>query len=202
MSLIGDPFVLVLLFGYVFLYISLYYFVIRRKRERITERKQKFFEALTEGLKTGSLTTIDDIVNIYKGVAGLGSEDLDYRYGLSKQLREFLVEVISKKVDKSLGNEQIVDWKQKITEFIKKNEEISPYSDLPAAERNILSDISTFLEKNDPESIKRKTLELAAMIQARNDDFTRVRNINKWTLPLSIIGLILTITFGILVLAR
>lgn len=202
MSLIGDPFVLVLLFGYVFLYISLYYFVIRRKRERITERKQKFFEALTEGLKTGSLTTIDDIVNIYKGVAGLGSEDLDYRYGLSKQLREFLVEVISKKVDKSLGNEQIVDWKQKITAFIKKNEEISPYSDLPAAERNILSDISTFLEKNDPESIKRKTLELAAMIQARNDDFTRVRNINKWTLPLSIIGLILTITFGILVLAR
>ncbi len=205
MSPIGDPFVLAVLttlFGYVSLYISLYYFGIRRKREKITERKQEFFETLTEGLKTGSLTTIDDIVNIYKGVAGLGSEDLDYRYGLSKQLRKFLVEVVSKKVDKSLGNEQIVDWKQKITEFIKKNEEISPYADLPAAERNILSDISTFLEKNDPESIKRKILELAAMIQARNDDFTRVRNINKWTLPLSIIGLILTITFGILVLAR
>lgn len=93
MSLIisSDPFVLVILIGYVFLYIGFYYFGIRWKRERITERKQKFFEALTEGLKTGSLTTIDDIVNIYKGVAGLGSEDLDYRYSLSNRTSDMLV---------------------------------------------------------------------------------------------------------------
>jgi len=202
MELINDPFVLVAMLSYFITYISLYYFIIRRKRKRRIERKQKFFKALIEGLKTGSITTIDDVVNIYKGVAGLSSEDLDYRYGLSKQLREFLVEIVSKRVDNSLDNEQIVYWKQKISEFIKKNEEISPYADLPTAERNILSDISVFIEKNDPESIKRKMLELAGMIQARNDDLIRVRNINKWAVPLSIIGLVLTIIFGILTLVR
>ena len=144
-------------------------------------------------------------MNIYKGVAGLSSENLSYRYGLSKQLREFLVDIISKNkelIDSSLGDDVIRDWKQKISEFIEKNETTSPYADLPAAERNILSDISTFLEMNDPESVKRKTLELAGMIQARNDDLNGIRNINKWAVPLSAIGLILTIIFGVLAWIR
>ena len=78
--------------------------------------------------------------------------------------------------------------------------ETSPCTDLPDAERNILSDISTFLEKNDVDSVKRKTLELAGMIQARNDDLNKIRNVNRWTVPLSAVGLILTIIFGFLAL--
>ena len=165
--------------------------------------KRSFLKALVEGLKTGSITTIDDIVNIYKGVAGLSSENLSYRYRLSKLLREFLVDLISKNknvIGGDLDDNIIRDWKQKLSDFIQKNEEISAYADLPAAERNVLSDISTFLEKNDAKSVKRKTLELAGMIQARNDDLNRIRNINRWAVPLSAIGLILTIIFGILAL--
>ncbi|AGK61488.1 hypothetical protein Asulf_01505 [Archaeoglobus sulfaticallidus PM70-1] len=140
------------------------------------------------------------MVNVYKGVSGLESEDLSYRYGLSKLLREFLVEVISKKVDRSLDDETIREWKEKITKFIKENEDISPYADLPAAERNILSDITTFLDMGDADAVKRKILELAGMIQARHDDLNRIRSINKWTVPLSVIGLILTVIFGMLAL--
>lgn len=193
-----------ILFAYVAVVISVFNYLIKQKKEKIYKRKQSFFIVLVEGLRNGSITTIDDIVNIYKGISGLGSDDLDYRYGLSRQLREFLVEVIagrwSSKIDKSLGDKEILDWKQKISGFIQRNDAISPYADLPAAERNILSDISTFLEKNDLESVKRKTLELAGMIQARNDDLNKIRTINKWTVPLSIIGLILTIIFGVLAL--
>jgi len=167
----------------------------RRKREQV---KKRFFAALLEGLKTNTVETLDDVVNIYMGIAGLSSEDFSYRFGLSKLLREFLVEVITKKLDKEIDDEILRSWKKKITEFIQKNEEISPYADLPAPERNLLSDIQLFLEKNDIDSVKRKILELSAMIQARNDDLDRIRNINKWTVPLSVIGVILTIAFGIL----
>ncbi len=193
MSLIENPTVIALVAVAYTLYFSAIYFFIKLRIKKRVEKKEKFSKALVGGLKTGSITSIDDVVNIYKGVAGLGSEDLDYRYGLSKQLREFLVEIISKRIDDSLGDEVIREWKQKMSEFIKKNEEISPYADLPAAERNILNDISTFLGMNDSDSVKRKTLELAGMIQARNDDLNRIRNINKWAVPLSIIGMILTI---------
>ena len=196
---------IVILICYVSIYVTAVYFLVGLKRKRRNERKGKFSKALIEGLKTGSIATMDDVVNIYKGVAGLSSENLSYRYGLSKQLREFLVDIVSKNkelIDSSLGDDVIRDWKQKISEFIEKNETTSPYADLPAAERNILSDISTFLEMNDPESVKRKTLELAGMIQARNDDLNGIRNINKWAVPLSAIGLILTIIFGVLAWIR
>lgn len=185
--------------GYLYLYVVF----INLQRKRKAKRKNAFFKVMKEGLKTGSITTIDDVVNIYKGVAGLSSEDLSYRYNLSKVLREFLVDLLSKNksvINSDLEDNIIRDWKEKLSDFIQKNEAISPYADLPAAERNILSDISSFLKKEDTESVKRKTLELAGMIQARNDDLNRIRNINRWAVPLSAIGLILTIIFGFLAL--
>ncbi|MCD4676491.1 MAG: hypothetical protein K8S18_10925 [Desulfobacula sp.] len=189
------------IFAYATLLIAAYFYLIIPKQKKRIESENKFFKAIVEGMKTGSIATIDDVVNIYKGIAGISSENLSYRYGLSKKLRVLLVAIISKDkkiLDNSLDDDIIRDWKQKITEFIQQNERISPYADVPAAERNVLSEISTFLEMNDPVSVQRKTLELAGMIQARNDDLDRIRNINKWTVPLSIIGLIMTIIFGIL----
>ncbi len=176
---------------------------VRRRKIRREDSKNRFYKVLQEGLKSSAIIDMDDVVNVYKGASGLSSEDLDYRYGLSNHLREFLVKVIAKEksvADGSLEDETIRDWKQKITNFISQNEASSPYADLPSAERNVLNDISTFLENNDQESVKRKTSELAGMIQARHNDLASIRNINRWTVPLAIIGLVFTVIFGILAL--
>lgn len=177
-------------------------YFLRQKKERRAKAKEKFFKTLLEGLKTGSITSMADLVNVYKGIAGSSSEDLTYRYGLSTRLREFLVELISKNLDKSIEDKAIVEWKEKISDFVRMNEETSPYSDLPSAERNMLTDIGIFLEKNDTESIKRKLLELAGMIQARSDHFNRISGVNKWSVPLSIVGMLLTIAFGLLAIFK
>ncbi len=81
----------------------------RRKREQV---KKRFFAALLEGLKTNTVETLDDVVNIYMGIAGLSSEDFSYRFGLSKLLREFLVEVITKKLDKEIDDEILRSWEK------------------------------------------------------------------------------------------
>ena len=168
-------------------------------RKRRGQARWRFFLALWRGLQSGSITTMCDVVNVYKGVAGLGGEDIGYRYGLTRLLREFLVELVSKTIviDGTLEDQVVVTWKERISKFIAENEEISPYADLPPAERNLLSDMSTFLEKNDIESTKRKLLELAGMIQARSDDLDKVRGMNKWSVPLAIIGMVLTVLFGL-----
>lgn len=189
--------------GYMTLYFIFFRYVMQRRKLRREGGKVRFFQALQEGLKSGSIMTIDDVVNIYKGVAGLSSEDLSYRYGLGSRLREFLVAVVSKEkniMEGSLDDETTRDWKQKITDFISHNEILSPYADLPSAERNVLNDISTFIERNDTKSVERKMSELSGMIQARNSDLESIRNINRWAVPLSVVGLILSITFGILAL--
>lgn len=168
-------------------------------RQKRNDSEKIFFSTLKEGLKSQSINTLDDVINLYMGVFKL-SEGLN-RYGLSKMLRRFLVEIISNKdKDDLLDYKAIVEWKKMITDYIKTNEELSPFADLPSAERNILSDISIFIEKNDIDSAKRKFSELAGMIQARNDDMTKIRDMNKWSVPLSIVGSILTLVFGVIAL--
>lgn len=192
-----------LLIIFLIVYVSVYITFIIRQRDKRAEKKNTFFRALTEGLKTGSIVTIDDVVNVYKGVFGLSSENSSYRYSLSKLLREFLVDVISKKQNVTGGpieDKIIMEWKKKLSEFIQQNEENSPYAELPIAERNALNDISMFIEKQEAEPAKRKILELAGMIQARNDDLNKIRSTNKWSVPLSIVGIIFTVIFGILAL--
>jgi hypothetical protein len=176
-----------------------------RKKKRQAETKTKLFKVLFAGLNSGAIVTLDDVVNVYKGVAGLTTEDLSFRYGLSTFLREFLVSVISNDqlvVGESVNTDRIVKLKEIITNFLQRNEATSPFADLPSAERNILNDIFVFLDKKDIESIKRKSVELAAMIQARHSDLEKIQGINRWTTVLTIVGLILSVVFGILALVK
>ena len=177
-------------------------YLLRRRRERRKEEKRNFHKTLVEGFKSGAIASMDDIVNIYKGVSGISSDDAGYRYGLSRQLREFLVDLLSKDLGHEIEDSVVVDWKDKISSFIKTNEEISPYADLPPAERSVLNDITAFFEKDDIDSAKRKLAELGAMIQARHDDILKTQNINKYSVPLSVIGMILTIAFGLVAIFK
>ncbi len=176
--------------------------VITGREPRDEQEAKKFHQTLLSGLKTGAIVTMADLSDIYRGIFGLGAEDLSYRYGMSRQLRIFMVELISKNIDKSIDDQTIVEWKNKISEFIRVNEEVAPYADLPPAERNIVRDTSVFLKAGDTEAAGRKLNELAAMIQVRNDDLNRIRNTNRWSVPLSIVGMVLTIVFGLIALLK
>ena len=142
---------------YFTVYITAINYLIRSRKRRQSERKQKFFKTLIEGLKSGSISSLNDVVNIYKGIFGFSVEDLNFRYSLSRLLREFLVSLISKDgktINDSISNDLILRWKEMLTEFINQNEKISPYAVLPETERNILTDISVIIEKNDFENDK------------------------------------------------
>lgn len=111
--------------AYVLAVIIFINFLLRRN----AEIKKKFFKALIEGLKTGSINKLDDVVNVYKGVPDLSSEEPDYRYDLSSLLREFHSEVVSKNREIMGGiyeNDAIMGWSQQISEFIEKMKKYRP----------------------------------------------------------------------------
>lgn len=165
-----------------------------RSRERRKNREQEQKETISTGLLSGGIETIEDLVNVYKGINGLGSDDISYRAGLGRFLREYLAKVVS---SDSLSSEQIKQLKSKVNEFLKKLDEESPFADLPAAERNLMIDINQFIQVGDQPSAFRKLENLAGLIEARQDGFERLQNSNKWSVPLAVIGLILTIIFGV-----
>ena len=202
MNMISEWLMAVTIVVFTVMYSYAVTYVLRRKRERRKEAKRNFHKTLAEGFKSGAIASMDDIVNIYKGVSGISSDDAGYRYGLSRQLREFLVDLVSKDMDKEIEDSVVVDWKDKISSFIKMNEEISPYADLPPAERSVLNDIAAFFEKDDIDSARRKLAELGGMIQARHDDILKIQNVNKYSVPLSVIGMVLTIAFGLVAIFK
>jgi len=165
--------------------------------------KINFFKATLNGLEKGTIDTLEDINNIYEGLGGSTFNDFPHHQDhLSKWLKEFLVELISKEKDESLEDEVLKDYHQKISKYIHKIEEESPYSDLSEIERSILTDISTYLENADKENAKRKLSELAGMIRTRSDDLNKIRNTNKWAMGLALAGMVFTIIFGLLTILK
>lgn len=174
------------------------YFMIKSNREhkRIEKEVDKFSNVLLQGLRLGTINNLNDVYNIYKGINDYELVNENYRYSLNKSLRKFLVKIQTEKLE-GIKEEQIKEWKNKVDEFIKKNEELSPFAELPQAERNIMNDILAYLDKNDTDSIRRKIMELSNSIQIRKEQIDKIDKQNKWSVPLAVIGLVLTIFFGI-----
>lgn len=163
------------------------------------EAKKKFFVTITKGLNNGTINTLDDINNVYEGVTDKIFDSSSFHgIHLNKWLKEFLVKLISVDIKESNGNENRQEWHQKITGFIHKIEEESPYSELSDIEKSILTDISNYLENDDKENVNRKLSELAGIIQTRNDDLNKIRSTNKWAISLAVAGMVFTIIFGLL----
>ncbi|MBD3257549.1 hypothetical protein GF377_03875 [candidate division GN15 bacterium] len=179
------------------IYVYMFTFFIRRRRMEHQEKKHRFFQAIRQGLNKHAVNNINDLVNIYRGVNNHTDEEMQYRSGMNHWLREFLVEILAPKGKADVSGPTMVEWKELVTDFIAKNEEISPYADLPQVERNILNDISDSLRRRDTSTVSRKMKELAAAIQARADDLNRLKRSNRWSVGLAIAGLILTVTFGL-----
>lgn len=165
-----------------------------KSKERRKERKNILWNTLSTGFSNDILNTVDDVVNIYKGIYELGGEDVSYRAGLTKYLRGYLVGIVS---SKDFDPTEIIVIKEKVTNMINSIETESPYSDVPAAERNLIVDVQKFISHNDQDSAREKLSDLAGLIEVRQDSLDRVQASNKWSVPLAVVGLILTVIFGI-----
>lgn len=167
-------------------------------KARRLERKKVFINTFIKGISDNTIANSTDLLNIYSGITKLSPEDLTNRQDLNKWLRETLARLINKEVGQDLAQDKVIEIKDKITNFIKENETASPYTDLPDTERNIINDLSAFNKLGDQNSINRKLGELSSVIITRYEQQKKIENLNKWSIPLAIIGMVLTIIFGVL----
>jgi hypothetical protein len=136
------------------------------------------------------------MVNVYKGIMHLPSDDLAYRSGLSSFLREYLVALVSGRASPD-SDDHLQEWKALVTAWISANELAAPFADVPEVERHLIADIAGFLEAGDTDAIRRKLDQLASSVTVREQDYQRLRALNRWSVPLAGLGLLLTIAFGL-----
>lgn len=159
------------------------------------ESLKLFGETLYNGLKLSIIKDINDVKNIYVG-SGYSSKTDNQEHAITMVLQLFLFDLLSEKYE--ANEEEINEWKNKVTEFINKFEDISPYEELPQYDRSILNDIDSFIELNDKFAIKRKMGELAGVMKTRQDHLNKLENSSKISNAVAVIGIVLTIVFGLL----
>lgn len=174
------------------IYVVVVYTLIFRNKRRSYEKRLRLIDAISAGVDNETLCSVEDFVNIYKGIYGINS---NYQRGLPRVLRKYTVNLVSEsKQDASVVKKR----KEFINNIIKQIEAEIPFSNLPATERNLVLDIIHFIKENDEASATNKIEDLAGLIQVRQESLNRVEAMNKWSIPLAIIGSILTILFGII----
>lgn len=212
---LSPQFILAAVFSlYLIIMIAGIIIVRKRKNGRIRDRddirqekrfKAGFFKSLTEGFQLESIKSLDDIINIYEATAGLSDDDLNYRYGLSRYLREYLIALISKDetvIPNSTTEEEILEWKQILDKIISENDIQTPFSDLPPLERNILNDITIFLKKDDPEHITDKLRELSRLIKSRDAELNRIYKRNDGSMHIALLSFLASLAFGLIALKQ
>ncbi|EKD24972.1 MAG: hypothetical protein ACD_80C00142G0014 [uncultured bacterium (gcode 4)] len=154
--------------------------------------KKRFYNALLKAFEGNMISSLEDVVNIYKWI---NNKD-NYRESLNEYLREFLIAIF---LSKNISDENIKSKiKEKISDFIKQNEKISPFSELPMHERNILDDLEFYIWNTDKKWIERKVDELKNVILVRYTEHKKLEKVNKRAVPLAIIWLVLTLIFWLI----
>lgn len=170
------------------------YFIIVRKR--YVRQKEEFFSSIIKGVSDKIIIKIEDFHSIYLGI--FNKTEIGRRSSFTRLLNELLVEVTQGIVKgKVLESKDKAEIASVVKEIIKQNKEISPFSELPETEKNILNDIIKEASVTDNAFIKSKIEQIANTIQARFNELNKTKRINRVSIIVAIVGVILTIIFGL-----
>ncbi len=80
-----------------------------------------------------------------------------------------------------------------VSPIIEKEKAEKPYSNVKERERRILLAIEKSLNKGETTSLRNNLDDLSGVIENNQKALDRARRINNWTVPVSIIGVLLTL---------
>lgn len=179
---------------FTIVYISLFYYALTIVRRRKNGRDAQLKNAISTGLVNGQINGVDDLVNVYRGITNSGDDDVSYKAGVSRVLRRLLVSLATDG-ERNRGKDSL---RVIIKELLKQIETETPFADVPTAERNLIIDARKFINSNEPNAALQKVEDLASLIEVRQEAYEKLQVANKWSVPLAIIGLVLTIVFGVM----
>jgi len=149
--------------------------------------KKKFYKLLTVKLKKGLISDKEDILLLLNSVCREYGKD----YSIASIPEDYLTYMTDKKENILEKNYSL------IKEIIKVESTEKPFANIPVEERRLLRNIDDSVKHNDLASIKHNLQELSSVISTINRIYQRTSKINQWSIPIAIIGIILTIIFGL-----
>ncbi len=162
--------------------------LLKEKGKRISST-EKLFKLINSNLEKGLIKDKEDILLLLNSVSREYYKD----FSLSPIIEDYIA-FLSEKDEKELLQKNYILLK----DIINKENEEKPFSDVPNEERRLLKSIDDSVKHNDLESITFSLHELNSVISTRSKIYKRANAINRWSIPVALIGILLTIFFGIM----
>jgi hypothetical protein len=120
-----------------------------------------------------------------------------FKYGFINLLEDYY----KYKID-SIKAKNKTNHTQLILKTIKKELDQEPYTQLFPEQRRILTNLNNSITKGDSTFALASLQEMNDILRIENEHSKKLENQNAWSIPLSIVGSILTLVFGLLALSR
>lgn len=162
------------------------------RRESI-KKLEKFFKALDKKFDMNLVHDRSDIIVLRDSIA----REVDTTYSLAPLLEDYLQYLITSASDGQDGT-KIKARYDLVKAIVDEETKEKPFADIPEEERRLLRSLKDAVDHSDKQSITFNLDELSSLISARGRMFAKANKLNRWALPLAIIGLVTTILFGIM----
>ncbi|MBO6055368.1 MAG: hypothetical protein J6P84_00085 [Alphaproteobacteria bacterium] len=146
---------------------------------------KKSFNLMITAFKQNSQLDNEDIFLIYNDFAQKTSRNISYE----KYLESFIIYVRSNEKDYPFINSIIEHLKP----ILNKEKEEQPFSNVEERERLLLLSIDQSVKNKEITSVPNNLRNLSLTIQKTQNELKQAKKINRWSIPISVIGVILTI---------
>ncbi|MDR5659025.1 hypothetical protein RH915_05945 [Serpentinicella sp. ANB-PHB4] len=192
-----NKFVIFLMMTYVGIIAGGFFAFLRYIYIREDKNYYNFKEAISKAITNDQLTSIEDIELIFNSV---NKKRNNFKF--KKYMQDYVVEVICEEIAFPQEVDDLNNTISNFKEYIKNLEIFSPFEKLPQNEKIICNDILSFIQNKDSEKAKEKLYSLSNMIYLREETVEKLKKANKYSIPIAIIGIILTFIFGIMSLIQ
>lgn len=160
---------------------------IKRKVRNINPVKDysRSFEIITSGFERKTIQDKNDLYFIYETIVNPSDSFASY-------LKHYLVFLRTKEAETSISSDLFNNINNTIKGYIDEEESNTSFDTVPDPERRVLLSVREALPNQD----KKKLYELADLVIDRERSLNRARRNNYWSIPLSVIGCVLTALFG------
>ncbi len=173
--------------------------------------RRSFIKDLTRSLQENLTENLENVESIFLINFTRGIRTEEYPFVLNKELRHFIGLINSKYKDiigseinfRNIPNEDLRNWRTIIEHVIIENRERLYYADLPLEDRVSFREILDYFRDNGEIEnqhqifIRTRLMEIKRIMLKKNDELKKSQYINFGALFVSIVGIILTIVFGL-----
>jgi len=170
-------------------------FLFKKEKDKKPSDMEKIFTAIDRKFDSDLIKSKYDIEIILNSISR-NSENI---YSLAPILEDYITYRLDSKLKEDNADSSKISERYNLLKgIIQEENKEKPFDNVPDEERRMLVGIKDGIHNKDMQSLEFNLHELHTVISTRTRIYERTNKLNRWSIPLAIIGTFFTILFGIL----